>query len=574
MALPDPNHQNTSDVQDDSNCSFPVILNENAIHSTNRNQHQELSSSCLVNLAGAVREGSRLIGKSRVKWENPKSVMIITKPKDLSLIPKTRELALWLIKTPRYGQSCGVTVYVDEKLQYSLNFNYKKILKHYPYASDKLKFWNPHLCATNPELFDFIITLGGDGTVLFSSWLFQTHVPPVIPFHLGSLGFLTPFDFSKYHKYLSRVMENGVRINLRGRLTCTIYRQVAPEKCNKNNLSVNLRHIRRNSRTGKLSAGGWCNSNKKKKTLNKFGEIDGEVDEDSNGGYSDSYTEKDNDNNNDDDEGFDEHRQVPCFTTVPVEQYQVMNELVVDRGPSPYVSLLELFGNDKHLTTVQADGLAISTPTGSTAYSLSAGGSLTHPEIRAILITPICPHTLSFRSTMVPDSMELRICVPYNSRNTAWAAFDGRARVEIKQGDHIKITASKHPFPTVCKENQSSDWFGSVQNCLHWNRRPRQKSFAVVESNTMACPKQSDIQSESLPRFRSSSVASSSSSSDNGHDQVFGVFCDNHRTPHHKQDETYGTPADSSDDSFSETNKWTEDEILKSRIKGAKSGLD
>jgi NAD+ kinase len=85
------------------------------------------------------------------------------------------------------------------------------------------------------------------------------------------------------------------------------------------------------------------------------------------------------------------------------------------------------------MTTAQADGLCISTPTGSTAYSLSAGGSLVHPEIPAILISPICPHTLSFRPMLLPDSMELRIAVPYNSRSTAWASFDGRGRVELKR---------------------------------------------------------------------------------------------------------------------------------------------
>lgn len=85
------------------------------------------------------------------------------------------------------------------------------------------------------------------------------------------------------------------------------------------------------------------------------------------------------------------------------------------------------------MTTVQADGLTVSTPTGSTAYSLSAGGSLVHPQIPALLITPICPHTLSFRPMLLPDSMELRICVPYNSRSTAWASFDGRGRVELKR---------------------------------------------------------------------------------------------------------------------------------------------
>lgn len=112
---------------------------------------------------------------------------------------------------------------------------------------------------------------------------------------------------------------------------------------------------------------------------------------------------------------------------------------------------------------------------------LSAGGSLVHPEIPALLITPICPHTLSFRPMLLPDSMELRICVPYNSRSTAWASFDGRGRVELKreswllksvskqksndvttlklrftEGDHIKVTASQYPFPTVCADKQST----------------------------------------------------------------------------------------------------------------------
>jgi NAD kinase len=67
------------------------------------------------------------------------------------------------------------------------------------------------------------------------------------------------------------------------------------------------------------------------------------------------------------------------------------------------------------------------------SLQLSAGGSLVHPEIPALLITPICPHTLSFRPMLLPDSMELRICVPYNSRSTAWASFDGRGRVELQR---------------------------------------------------------------------------------------------------------------------------------------------
>ena len=89
--------------------------------------------------------------------------------------------------------------------------------------------------------------------------------------------------------------------------------------------------------------------------------------------------------------------------------------------PTRYV-LFNLHAEGKSLTDHSCCGL-----------QLSAGGSLVHPEIPAILITPICPHTLSFRPMLLPDSMELRIAVPYNSRSTAWASFDGRGRVELKR---------------------------------------------------------------------------------------------------------------------------------------------
>ncbi|KAI8065205.1 ATP-NAD kinase-like domain-containing protein [Gongronella butleri] len=490
-------------------------------------------AACLSDKAGEVREETKRIGRARVKWDNPRSVMIITKPGDTSLIAMTRELALWLILTPRGGQPSTLSVYVDEKLRASTRFKYRKIGRFYPETRDRLLFWNPELIASDPRRFDFVITLGGDGTVLFTSWLFQNFVPPVIPFHLGSLGFLTPFNFDHYDRYLANAMDNGVRLNLRGRLCCTVYRRVPdPDQhhvSQGDDARVKLRNIKRNTITGKITVGGWCKKAGKKK-VNKFGELDGmlidehgharcQKDGDHDHHHADDHDtthdaedglsttdddEEDYEDEEESDDGLEVRRRVPCFTTVPVQRYHVINDLVVDRGPSPYVSQLELFGDDRHLTTVQADGLAISTPTGSTAYSLSAGGSLTHPEIHAILITPICPHTLSFRPTLVPDSMELRICVPYNSRSTAWASFDGRGRVELRQGDHIKVTASKHPFPTVCKEDQASDWFNSLQNCLHWNKRQRQKSFAVVESN----PKSS--RSPSSQRHASNSSSSSS----------------------------------------------------------------
>ncbi|KAF9951060.1 hypothetical protein BGZ70_001134 [Mortierella alpina] len=394
-------------------------------------------TSRLAETAVGVREVSKKIGRARVKWETPKTVMIVTKPGDESLLKITREISFWMIA------SRGLTVFVDEKLKDIAKFKYPSFLKSTKLGYDythSLKFWTSDLCAQEAHLFDFAITLGGDGTVLFTSWLFQRIVPPILPFSAGSLGFLTPFPTVDYKTTLSTCLDHGVRVNLRMRFSCTIYRCLEHRTAD-----ITKRKKRKGSR--RRSKNGVPNTQM----------------EDS------------------DDDSADEKRSLPTVLTTPTETFEILNDLVLDRGPSANLSLLELFGDEEHLTTVQADGIVISTPTGSTAYSLAAGGPLTHPEIPAILISPICPHTLSFRPMLLPDSMELRICVPFDSRSTAWASFDGRGRVELKQGDHIKVTASVYPFPTICSSTQSSDWFHSLSRCLRWNERERQKGFRVVE---------------------------------------------------------------------------------------------
>ncbi|KAF9529280.1 ATP-NAD kinase-like domain-containing protein [Crepidotus variabilis] len=430
----------------------------------------------LAETAVGVREMSKQLGRARIP-SNMQNILIVTKARDNRLIKLTRQLALYLMMKQRPGAQRGMVVYVDSQLRRSKRFDAEGLKREHPeffvpytrrtssthslssnlsesthteHNDDgQLRYWTSSMCRHSPHLFDFVITLGGDGTVLFTSWLFQQIVPPVLPFALGSLGFLTNFDFGNHQKVMDNLMDNGIRVNLRMRFTCTVYRAVI-------NKTGKGRKAYKRGQTGEImmkniEEGGW------------------EALESGNGAQLESKLKRD--------------KEIMCFTTRPVETFEVLNDLVVDRGPSPYVSLLELFGDNHHMTTVQADGLTVSTPTGSTAYSLSAGGSLVHPEIPAILITPICPHTLSFRPMLLPDTMELRICVPYNSRSTAWASFDGRGRVELKQGDHIKVTASKYPFPTVCADSQSTDWFNSISRTLKWNERERQKSFVVVEED-------------------------------------------------------------------------------------------
>ena len=182
-----------------------------------------ISHHGLLQTATGVREVARQLGRRPVKML-VKSVMIVTKARDNTLVTLTREVAHWLMKTPRYGSDLGVSVYVDEKLQKSKRFDAEGLIRTEPRFAGMLKYWTPDLCWTSPEKFDLVITLGGDGTVLFTSWLFQRIVPPILSFSLGSLGFLTNFPFEMYKEHLDKVLTEGMRINLRMRFTCTVYR--------------------------------------------------------------------------------------------------------------------------------------------------------------------------------------------------------------------------------------------------------------------------------------------------------------------------------------------------------------
>ncbi|KAF3293649.1 NAD(+) kinase, variant 2 [Orbilia oligospora] len=370
----------------------PVIDVERVVDEIAHQDEMNMSHSDYLKTATSVREISRQLNRRTIK-SAVQNVMIVTKARDNSLVVLTREVALWLMKTPRYGRPLGVNVYVDKKLKVSRRFDADGLIRENPELNGKLQYWTPDMCYSSPDTFDLVLTLGGDGTVLFTSWLFQAVVPPILSFSLGSLGFLTNFKFEEYKRHLDKVLNDGTRVSMRMRFTCTVFRAEPGES-----------------------------------------------------------------------------------EPIEGERFEVLNELVIDRGPSPYVSHMELYGDDDHITTVAADGCIFSTPTGSTAYSLSAGGSLVHPDIPAILVTPICPHTLSFRPMILSDSMLLRVNIPEGSRATAWCSFDGRARLELRQGDYITIAASKYPFPTVLSQPQ--EWIDSIQRTLQWNKRAAaQKAF-------------------------------------------------------------------------------------------------
>ena len=381
----------------------------------------QLSHSRLMQTAASVREVSRQLQRRPLK-RAVRNIMVITKARDNMLVTLTRELTQWLLATPRYGKDVGVNVWVDSKLKKSKRFDVDSLLSQDERFKDMLQFWTPALCLERPELFDLVITLGGDGTVLFTSWLFQRIVPPVLAFSLGSLGFLTNFDFADYKERLNYIMgDAGMRVNMRMRFTCTVYRSAASTS--------------------------YANS-----TAASSASMSTTA---SNSGSSDPHQPK----------------------MIEGENHEVLNELVIDRGPSSYISSLDLYANGEHLTRVSADGIILSTPTGSTAYSLSAGGSLVHPDIPAILLTPICPHTLSFRPMLLNDDMALKVAIPASGRGGAFVSFDGKGRVQLGRGDEVVVRASQYPFPTVMGE--PLEWFNSISSTLRWNTRAaEQKGWA------------------------------------------------------------------------------------------------
>jgi len=132
--------------------------------------------------------------------------------------------------------------------------------------------------------------------------------------------------------------------------------------------------------------------------------------------------------------------------------------------------------DEKRVTEVLADGLIISTPTGSTAYSVSAGGSLVSPSVPCICITPICPHTLSFRPVIVPDSSIITISVPTWARADPLVSFDGKNQYRLARGEKVVISKSQFPMPTF--KLHHGEWFDGLTHKFHWNKRDSQQPLA------------------------------------------------------------------------------------------------
>lgn len=151
-----------------------------------------------------------------------------------------------------------------------------------------------------------------------------------------------------------------------------------------------------------------------------------------------------------------------------IAEYTVLNDVVINKGALARIIDLEALINGVYVTTFKADGLIISTPTGSTAYSLSAGGPILYPTLNSIVLTPICSHTLTNRPIVLPDEFKVEITLKTLSEDV-YLTLDGQVGFSLRKDDVIEI--NKSPFKTRLLIPCARDYFKVLRTKLKWGER-------------------------------------------------------------------------------------------------------
>lgn len=316
---------------------------------------------------------------------------------------------------------------------------------------------------------DLIVSLGGDGTILRGVSMFSnTTVPPVLSFSLGTLGFLLPFDFTNHVEAFKQVFESRSSMLKRERIECHIVKaHPDSEELNKQREVLQDSILYQNADTR--------NTDEEVERLKRLSSVM--------------------------DAPFDKMTVTSELESLKKLKIHAMNDIVLHRGSLPGLINLDVYINGHYLTRTTADGLIFATPTGSTAYSLSAGGSIVHPTIKCIMLTPICPRSLSFRPLILPLNSHILIKVigkesvkvDYTKLN-AKLSIDGIPQLKLIPGDEIHIISEsfqrseagadeENEEKTVDRKHQKSigksgvwcvvqskgDWVNGINSMLGFN---------------------------------------------------------------------------------------------------------
>ena len=151
-----------------------------------------------------------------------------------------------------------------------------------------------------------------------------------------------------------------------------------------------------------------------------------------------------------------------------IERQRALNDAVLNKAALARIIDLELFIEGDYVCSYKADGLIVSTPTGSTAYSLAAGGPIVYPVLDAFIITPICPHSLTNRPLVVPDTMRIEIDFRCGDESV-YLTVDGQVGIELKEGDRIAIGKAQNKLRVIRPVKKT--YFHILRNKLKWGGR-------------------------------------------------------------------------------------------------------
>jgi NAD+ kinase len=147
--------------------------------------------------------------------------------------------------------------------------------------------------------------------------------------------------------------------------------------------------------------------------------------------------------------------------------YLVFNDAVVNKTALARLNTYDLYIDKAFVSSYRADGMIVATPTGSTAYSLSAGGPVLMPTVKALVITPVAPHSLTHRPLVVPDSVEIEILLR-SEEEVAYLSLDGQPGLDLRDGDRVRCRRSEHQVNLF---RTGSDFFQVLRTKLKWGER-------------------------------------------------------------------------------------------------------
>ncbi|KAI6776341.1 hypothetical protein HG530_000286 [Fusarium avenaceum] len=320
---------------------------------------------------------------------------------------------------------------------------------------------------------DVIATFGGDGTVLRAASLYKLHgsVPPILSFNMGTLGFLGEWDFREYKKAWRETFMSGSDVGTRE----ANYPRGDWDKASPVSYAAWDRH-----------KGKSMGAQRASKVLLRH-RIKADVYDPSgnniNHWLSDTLSS--------------EAKTGAKALAVPQEpspSLRAINEISVHRGSHPHLARIDIYQNGHFLTETTADGILISTPTGSTAYSLSAGGPIVHPLVKSLLITPISPCSLSFRSLVLPLDTKVTLRMSRKNRGRELdLSIDGKRCAGVSPGTEIRVEGEfvgragpgeewHGGVPCMIRTEDDDPWVGGLTGLLKFNhpfgREPAGEEYA------------------------------------------------------------------------------------------------